>query len=158
MQRWWPALALVAVVATVGAVHGSKPAAASGVSVKVSPAKGLVNGQSVTVSGRGLPKSGGTAQTWFVTECTAAVRGHVNPATDTLHCNISAAQALKVSHTGTFSMHFKVMTGIIGDGYCGTADNLRCVIGVGTAAGAGTVVPIVFKSPAQATTTTTSKK
>ena len=46
------------------------------VSVKVTPSRGLVDGQVVTVSGRGLARTyAGKPLTWFVTECTAAVRG-----------------------------------------------------------------------------------
>ncbi len=57
------------------------------------PTRGLTPGQTVTVSGHGLPKSPkGSPRTWFVTECTAAVRGRMNPATDTPHCDISNAQ------------------------------------------------------------------
>jgi hypothetical protein len=127
--------------------------------VKITPNQGLKAGQTVTVSGRGLPKaSGGKPQTWFVTECTAVVRGRVNPATDTPHCDITHAQALKVSGKGTFTSHYRLTTGIIGDGYCGTSGHATCVIGVGTAQGAGTVVRITFKTPAPppSTTSTTS--
>ena len=102
----------------------------------------------VTVSGHGLPKSsGGKPQTWFLTECTAAVRGRVNPSTDTPHCDITHAQALRVTQGGTFSTRYRLTTGIIGDGYCGTAGHATCVIGVGTAQGLGTVVRITFKTP-----------
>ena len=58
--------------------------------------------------------------TWFVTECTAAVRGRMNPATDTPHCDITDAQAIRVSSNGhRFGSHYRLRTGIIGDGYCG---------------------------------------
>ena len=116
--------------------------------VKVTPNQGLKPGQTVTVSGHGLPKSsGGSPLTWFVTECTAAVRGRMNPATDTPHCDITHAQAIRVSRNGTFSARYRLTTGIIGDGYCGTAGHATCVIGVGTAQGLGTVVRITFKTP-----------
>ena len=71
----------------------------------------------------------------------------MNPATDTPHCDITHAQAIRVSPNGTFSSHYRVTTGIIGDGYCGTAGHATCVIGVGTAQGLGTVVRITFKTP-----------
>jgi hypothetical protein len=129
--------------------------------VKVSPSQGLKSGQTVIVSGHGLPKSsGGKPQTWFVIECTAAVRGRVDPATDTPHCDITHAQALRVSAKGTFSSRYRLTTGIIGDGYCGTAGHTTCVIGVGTSEGSGTVVRITFKAapvpPAAISTTTTT--
>lgn len=161
MQRW--PVALIALAGGVGAAIPSLPAQAGtpGVVVKVNPSQGLKPGQTVIVSGHGLPKSsGGKGQTWFVTECTAAVRGRVDPATDTPHCDITHAQALRVSAKGTFSSRYRVTTGIIGDGYCGTAGHATCVIGVGTAEGLGTVVRITFKAtpvpPAAISTTTTS--
>jgi hypothetical protein len=48
---------------------------------------------------------------------------------------------------GTFTAHYQAETGIIGDGYCGTAGHLTCVIGVGTANGTGTVVRVTFRTP-----------
>ena len=79
-------------------------AGTSGLVVKVTPSQGLKTGQMVTVSGQGLPKSsGGKPQTWFVTECTAAVRGRVDPATDTPHCDITHAQALTGQHQAAHS-------------------------------------------------------
>jgi len=170
MQRWWPgtvgtaglcltaagltvvAVVLVAVVVPSGA-GASGPA---GFSVRVSPAKGLVDDQTVTVTGRDLPKSPtGAAETWFVTECTAEVHGRMNPSTDTPHCDLTAAQAVKVTKADGFSARFRVVTGIVGDGYCGTPGHLTCVIGVSTAAGQGTVVPITFRSPPVPATPTT---
>ena len=100
--------------------------------------------------------SGDTSRTWFITECTAAVRGRMNPATDTPHCDIAHAQALRVRANGTFSSHYRVTAGIIGDGYCGTVGHATCVIGVGTAQGLGTVIRITFKTPATPNTSTTT--
>ena len=160
MHRWSAVVAAVAGV--VGAAVLTVPAVPAqagtfGVVVKVAPNQGLKPGQTVTVSGHGLPKSsGGSLQTWFLTECTAAVRGRMDPATDTPHCDITHAQAVHVSSKGTFSSHYRLTTGIIGDGYCGTPGHPTCVIGVGTAQGLGTVVRISFTTaPAPATTTTT---
>ena len=149
MSRWSVAAVALAGIAGAGAlVAAPAQAGTPGVVVKVTPSQGLHAGQSVTVSGHGLPKSsGGSRQTWFITECTAAVHGRVNPATDTPHCDISNAQALRVSAGGTFSSHYRLTTGIIGDGYCGTSGHATCVIGVGTAQGLGTVVRITFKTP-----------
>ena len=56
------------------------PAGASGVSVKVTPNRGLVDGQTVTITGRGLARTAdGKPLTWFVAECTAAVMGRLEP-------------------------------------------------------------------------------
>jgi hypothetical protein len=155
------AVAFVALAAVAGGAVLAVPAQAGtpGIVVKVTPNQGLRTGQTVAVSGHGLPKSsGGSPRTWFVTQCTAAVRGRMNPATDTPHCDIAHAQALRVRPNGTFSSHYRVTAGIIGDGYCGTVGNATCVIGVGTAQGLGTVVRITFKTPAPAppASTTTS--
>jgi hypothetical protein len=121
------------------------PAGASGVSVKVSPAKGLANGQVVTVSGAGLPATTkGKKNAFFIDECNAAVTGHLSVA-DEPHCDVSVAKALTVSKKGAFKTSFKVATGTVGDGACGTAGHLTCVIGVGDAAGQGGVATITFK-------------
>ena len=152
MSRWsksrWPAAALAVLAPGAAVLAEAVPAGASSVSVKVSPDSGLVNGRIVTVSGHGLVRSyEGTAQTWFATECTAAVRGRMSPTTDTSHCDITDAKAIRVAHNGSFSTRFRVRTGIVGDGYCGSNGRATCVIGVGTAAGLGTVVKISFADP-----------
>jgi hypothetical protein len=161
-----PALGLaLALALAAGAALPAPPAqaASSRLVVKVTPSQGLRPGQTVVVSGRGLARSsGGTALTWFVTECTAAVQGRMNPATDTPHCDIAHAEAIRLGRDGTFSTHYRLTTGIIGDGYCGTEGHATCVIGVGTAQGQGTVVRITFRTPpapagtGTTTTTTTS--
>jgi hypothetical protein len=157
MYRWSLAAVALAAVAAVAVLALPAQAATSGIVVKVSPDQGLRPGQTVAITGHGLPKSsGGSPRTWFVTECTAAVRGRMNPATDTPHCDITHAQALRVSAAGTFSSHYRVTAGIIGDGYCGTSGHATCVIGVGTAQGLGTVVRISFKTPPQTTSTTST--
>jgi hypothetical protein len=121
------------------------PAGASGIAVKVTPAKSLKNGQTVKVSGSGLPvTTNGKANAFFVDECNSAVTGRLSPA-DTPHCNVALAKALKVSKKGAFSASFKVATGTVGDGVCGSPGHLTCVIGVGDAGGQGTVVKISFK-------------
>jgi len=159
MQRWSRAarvwyggscLAACALMATTPA-----PAGAAGISVRVTPNQGLVSGQSVTVSGHGLGKPPGNgAPTWFVVECTAAVRERMNPATDTPHCDITHAEAVKLSPSGSFKTRFRVTAGIVGDGYCGTPGHATCVIALGTAAGKGTTIPITFRVPRPPTPTT----
>ena len=126
-------------------VAGAAPAGASGVSVKVSPAKGLANGQMVTVSGTGLPvTTKGKKNSFFLDECNAAVTGQLSVA-DEPHCDVSLAKALTVSKKGAFKTTFKVATGTVGDGTCGVAGHLTCVIGVGDTGGQGAVANITFK-------------
>jgi len=163
MSRRSLGVAPVALAGLVGAAALALPAPAGaqsgspGMVVKVSPDRGLKAGQMVAISGRGLPKaSGNSSRTWFVTECTAVVHGRMNPSTDTPHCDITHAQALKVSSSGTFSSHYRLTTGIIGDGYCGTTGHATCVIGVGTAQGLGAVVRITFKVRPVSTASLTS--
>ncbi len=120
----------------------------------MTPDRNLVNGQAVTVSGHGLARTdGGTNLTWFATECTAAVRGRMNLTTDTPHCNVADAQAVRIAHNGTFSIKFRVHSGIVGDGYCGTPGHASCVIAVGTVKGQGTVAKISFVTPSAPPTT-----
>jgi hypothetical protein len=135
----------VLVIGALALLVPAVPAGASGISVKVSPAKGLVNGQVVKVSGKGLPvTTKGKTNSFFADECNAAVKGKLSPA-DASHCDESLAKALKVSKKGAFSTTFKVATGAVGDGTCGVAAHLTCVIGVGDIGGQGTVVKITFK-------------
>ncbi len=99
----------------------------------------------MTVSGRGLARTyGGKPLTWFLAECTATVQGRMNPSNDTPHCDVTEAKAIRLSTHGTFSTRFKVETGIVGDGYCGSDGHDTCVISVGNARGQGTVVHITF--------------
>jgi hypothetical protein len=157
MYRW--SAATVILVGIAGSVLLAVPAGAGtpGVVVRVTPSQGIQTGQTLTVTGRGLQvASGGSSRTWFITECTAAVRGRMNPSTDTPHCDITHAQPLHVARNGTFTAHYRVVAGIIGDGYCGTIGHATCVIGVGTAEGVGTVVRITFKTPTPTPTTPTT--
>jgi hypothetical protein len=156
MRRWSTVAALTCGVGCVGLLAaGPDPVAVASVagassssvlSVRVSPSRALVDGQSVTVSGR-VRATGGTNQKWFVIECTASVQGHVDPDTDADHCDVTHARAIRVSRNGSFATTFHVVTGIVGDGHCGTDGHRTCVLGVGTASGRGTVVRIGFKVP-----------
>jgi neocarzinostatin family protein len=121
------------------------PAGASGISVKASPAKGLSNGQTIKLTGKGLPYTSRLGKnTFFVDECNAAVKGKLSTA-DTLHCDVALARAVKLAKNGTFTAKFKVVTGKVGDGMCGVPGSLTCVIGVGDTQGQGTVVKVTFK-------------
>jgi hypothetical protein len=126
----------------------SLPAGANpGYSMKVTPDTGLVKGETVTVTGSGFAYStGGAVNTYFMAECTTAVTGALN-ASDTGHCNIGAVQPVTVTQAGTFTTTIKLVTGVVGDGVCGTKGHLTCVIGVGNTTADGTAVQITFKAP-----------
>jgi len=59
MYRWWAAAAIVSGLAWVAvlATPGVSAASRSGVSVKITPNRGLVGGQTVTITGRGLART-----------------------------------------------------------------------------------------------------
>jgi hypothetical protein len=166
MSRWsayrWTAHACALGAVVVSGVIlfllvGPATAGAAGLTLKVNPDRGLVNGQVVTVSGGGLARSAaGTGLTWFVTQCTASVRGRMNPSTDTPHCDVTDAKAVRVGRNGSFSTKLRVRAGIVGDGYCGTAGHTSCVIAVSTAKGLGTAVRIRFTTPKPPATTRTT--
>ena len=107
MCRWRAAAVGVACFGLPGVVLvllGSSPAGASGVSVHVTPTRGLVDGQTVTVSGHGLARTyAGKPLTWFLAECTATVQGRMNPSKDTPHCDVTEAKAIRLSSRDTFS-------------------------------------------------------
>jgi hypothetical protein len=150
MQRWAAAGAAAALgFAADTLVSGASAAAASPApAITVSPSHGLRAGQSVTIVGKWFPKPGsGTNVTWFVTQCTTAVHGHLRTSTDTPHCELTTAKAVHMGKNGTFTARYRVETGIIGDGYCGTAGHLICVLGVGTVNGPGAVANITFRNP-----------
>jgi hypothetical protein len=135
----------VAALSLTGVMAVAAPAGASSVSLKVSPAKGLANSQVVKVSGSGLPvTTKGKKNSFFLDECNAAVTGELSVA-DESHCDVSVAKALKVTKKGSFTTTFKVVTGTVGDGSCGVAGHLSCVIGVGDTGGQGAVASITFK-------------
>lgn len=124
------------------------PAGANpGYSMTVTPDSGLVKGQTVTVTGSGFPyATNGAPNTYFMAQCTSAVTGALN-SSDTGHCNIGAVQSVTVTQAGTFSTKLKLVTGVVGDGVCGTKGHLTCVIGVGNTTADGTAVQITFKAP-----------
>ena len=118
-----------------------------GYSMTVTPDTGLVKGQTVTVTVSGFPYStGGAVVTYYMAQCTSAVTGALN-ASDTGHCNIGSVQTVTVTQAGTFSTKIKLVTGVVGDGVCGTKGHLTCVIGVGDTTADGTAVPITFAAP-----------
>jgi hypothetical protein len=80
----------------------------------------------------------------------------MNLTTDTPHCNVADAQAVRVAHNGAFSIRFRVHSGIVGDGYCGTPGHASCVIAVGTVKGQGAVAKISFVTPSAPPTTSST--
>ena len=148
MRRQWIASALLGGAVALSLSALALPAGANpGYSLKVTPDTGLVKGETVTVTGSGFPAAtGGATNTYFMAECTSAVTGALN-ATDTGHCNIGAVQPVTVTQAGTFSTKIKLVTGVVGDGVCGTTGHLTCVIGVGNTTADGTAVQITFKAP-----------
>jgi len=124
------------------------PAGANpGYSITVTPDTGLVKGETVTVTGSGFPYSSSAGvESYFMAECTSAVTGALSAA-DTGDCNIGAVQPVTVTQAGTFSTKIKLVTGVVGNGVCGTKGHLICVIGVGNTTADGTAVQITFKAP-----------
>ncbi len=134
----------LAVAAMAMVAGGSVATSVAGASAKphlvVTPAKGLKSGSTVKVSGSGFsPKD-----TLYIVQCVWKAKGSAG-------CSISSATPVTVSAAGTFpTTKFKVVTGTIGNGTCGTKkSNLNnCEVSVGNAAGGDSAtVRIVFEKP-----------
>ena len=120
------------------AVTGANAAATP--KIVVTPSTGLTNHKTVTVSGSGFkPKD-----QVYITECQATAKGEAG-------CDIFLATPVKITAAGLLpKTKFKVATGTIGNGKCGTtAANLRkCAVSVGNASGGDSAVfKIVFAAP-----------
>lgn len=106
----------------------------------VTPSTGLRNGQLVKVSGTGFKPR----DMVFLVQCVRGAKGAGG-------CNIAAATPVTITAKGVLpTTKFKVRTGRIGSGTCGTtAKNLKsCELSAGNAAGKDTAsTPIVFKLP-----------
>jgi hypothetical protein len=93
---------------------------ASGPGLSVSPSTGLANGQAVTLSGSNFTPG----DTLYAVECLAT-------ATTPAGCDTASATPVTASSTGTLPQtSFKVVTGAVGNGSCGTnATNYNgCII------------------------------
>jgi hypothetical protein len=116
--------------------------AAAGPKLTVTPSTNLHNGEKVTVSGTGF-KSGDSV---FIVECLVSAKGESN-------CNILNTVPATISKKGALAKStFKVSTGKIGNGKCGTAAaNLKdCAVSVGNISGGDSAVfRIAFKAPAK---------
>ena len=125
---------LIAVGTLAGTLVASGPitfATASstptGPSITVTPATGLKNGETVTITGSGFT----AGDSLYAVQCLVA-------ATSAAGCDTTGATPITANSDGTLpSTTFKVTAGTIGSGACGTtAANVRdCVITVATAAG-----------------------
>jgi hypothetical protein len=135
------AAAAVAVTLVAGGALGVAVAgAASSPHLVVTPASGLKNGSTVKVSGTGFtPKD-----TVYVVQCVWNAKGQSG-------CNYLEATPITVSAKGTLpATKFKVATGKVGNGTCGTkkANLKNCEVSVGNASGGDSaVVRIQFVLP-----------
>ncbi|MHB8333430.1 MAG: neocarzinostatin apoprotein domain-containing protein [Acidimicrobiales bacterium] len=108
--------------------------------IVVTPAVGLRNGEIVKVRGAGFkPKD-----SVFIVECLATAKGQAQ-------CNISTVVAVTINAKGLLPLtKFKVRTGKIGSGTCGTTvKNLHaCAVSVGNMKGKdSTSARITFRRP-----------
>jgi hypothetical protein len=112
-----------------------------GPGVALTPSTGLSNTQSVTVAGSGFAPG----DTVYAIECLAT-------ATTEAGCDTTTAAPMTVSSEGTLpSTYFKVVTGKIGTGSCGTtvANYADCVVEIANAGGTDRgVATIDFVAPA----------
>lgn len=136
--------AVLGVGALVGGLGGSVLASAAGPKVVVTPSTNLRNGEVVHVSGSGF-KPGDTV---FLVECLRNAKGEAG-------CKVlnSIPPSKTITSTGLLpNTTFKVSTGKVGSGKCGTATtNLKdCAVSVGNAAGTDSAVgDITFAKPAK---------
>lgn len=110
----------------------------SGPRLAVSPASGLANGQTVSVSGSGFTPGDQV----FLVECLVGATGQGG-------CDVSTATPVTVSASGQLpATSFSVVTGAVGTGACGTTPSNRaaCAISAGNAQGGDSAVaPISFQ-------------
>ena len=121
-------------VAEAGAVAKAKPV------LTVTPSIGLHNGTTVKVSGKGFKPH----DSLFVVECLRVATGQAG-------CSILKPVPVTTNARGVMpTVRFKVFTGVVGNGKCGTkVSNLKgCAISAGNITGGDTAVaPIVFSAP-----------
>jgi hypothetical protein len=127
-------------IVTSGLISVTSATAAAKPKLVVTPSKGLSNNKSVFVSGSGFkPKD-----SVYITECQATAKGESG-------CDIETATPVTITSKGILPRtKFKVITGTIGNGKCGTAaSNLsKCAVDAGNASGGDSAVfKIVFAAP-----------
>ena len=113
------------------------PAGAAGTTLTAKPNANLTNGQSVTVKGTGFTPKDHV----YLIECLRTATGEAG-------CDLSTATAVTVKADGNIPpTAFKVVTGKIGNGTCGTtkANHADCAINAGNISGGDTgTVNIAF--------------
>jgi hypothetical protein len=136
------ALCATLAVALSSGLSVAAASAAGGPKLSVTPSTNLHNGEKVKVSGTGF-KPGDSV---YIVECLASAKGESN-------CNILNTVPATISKTGALAKStFKVSTGKIGNGKCGTAaSNVKdCAVSVGNISGGDSAVfRIAFKAPAK---------
>jgi hypothetical protein len=127
-------------ILTSGLVSAVGAGAAAIPKLVVTPSTGLTNHKIVTVSGTGFKPKDNV----YITECQANAKGEAG-------CDIFTALPAKISAKGVLAKtKFKLVTGTVGNGKCGTAtSNLKkCAVSVGNASGGDSAVfKIVFAAP-----------
>jgi hypothetical protein len=127
-------------VLTSGLINVANANAVTTPKLVVTPSTGLRNHTTVTVSGTGF-KHGDTV---YITECQVSAKGEAG-------CDIFTALPVKISARGVMpKTKFKVVTGTVGNGRCGTnATNLKkCAVSAGNAKGGDSAVfKITFALP-----------
>ena len=127
-------------ILTSGLVSAVGAGAAATPKLVVTPSTGLTNHKIVTVSGTGFKPKDNV----YITECQANAKGEAG-------CDIFTALPAKISAKGVLAKtKFKLVTGTVGNGKCGTVtSNLKkCAVSVGNASGGDSAVfKIVFAAP-----------
>lgn len=127
-------------ILTSGLVSVTDAVATAKPKLVVTPSTGLTNHKTVTVSGTGFKPKDNV----YITECQATAKGEAG-------CDILTATPVKITAAGVLpKTKFKVKTGTIGNGKCGTsAANLKkCAVDAGNATGGDSAVfKIVFALP-----------
>ena len=127
-------------ILTSGVLGGASASAAATPKLVVTPSTGITNGKSVFVSGTGFKPRDSV----YITECQATAKGEAG-------CDILTATPVKITAAGVLpKTKFKVITGTIGSGKCGTtAANLKkCAVDAGNATGGDSAVfKISFAAP-----------
>jgi hypothetical protein len=127
-------------IVTSGLINVGGASAAATPKLVVTPSTGLKNHSTVTVSGTGFKAKDQV----YITECQANAKGESG-------CDIDTATPVTITSAGILpKTKFKVVTGTIGNGKCGTAaSNLRkCAVSAGNASGKDSAVfKIVFAAP-----------
>jgi len=131
-------LAVLCGTGVLGAVVAADPASAATPKLVVTPFTNLKNGEKVKVSGSGFTPG----DTVYVVECQVTTKGESG-------CDIATATAATISSSGKLpTTTFKVITGKVGNGTCGTtkANLAKCEVSAGNAAGGDSAVKhVVFK-------------